>query len=100
MQLVATCRKRHQSHSRLSDVPCRAGAHDVLQPRSVRKAVAAIRRGQRPPTPPAKTFNDVCDFWLEQRAPQKRSPAGSCASCRCIDSDSGPAWDCSDEGHD
>ena len=35
--------------------------------------VEEIRRGIRNAPPPAKTFNDLCDYWLESRAPRKRS---------------------------
>jgi hypothetical protein len=32
-----------------------------------------IKRGIRNAAPPEKTFNDLCDYWLEKRAPRKRS---------------------------
>jgi integrase len=35
--------------------------------------VEEIRRGIRNATPPEKTFGDLCDYWLENRAPRKRS---------------------------
>jgi hypothetical protein len=35
--------------------------------------VEEIRRGVRNPTPPEKTFGDLCDYWIENRAPRKRS---------------------------
>jgi Phage integrase, N-terminal SAM-like domain len=35
--------------------------------------VEEIRRGVRNATPPDKTFGDLCDYWLEKRAPRKRS---------------------------
>ncbi len=35
--------------------------------------VEDIRRGIRNAAPPAKTFNDLCDYWLDKRAPRKRS---------------------------
>ena len=35
--------------------------------------VEEIRRGVRNATPPEKTFGDLCDYWLENRAPRKRS---------------------------
>jgi integrase len=35
--------------------------------------VEEIRRGLRNATPPEKTFGDLCDYWLENRAPRKRS---------------------------
>jgi len=35
--------------------------------------VEEIKRGVRNAPPPEKTFGDVCDYWLENRAPRKRS---------------------------
>ena len=35
--------------------------------------VEEIRRGLRNATPPEKTFGDLCEYWLENRAPRKRS---------------------------
>jgi integrase len=35
--------------------------------------IEEIRRGVRNPAPPDKTLNDLCDYWLEKRAPRKRS---------------------------
>jgi len=35
--------------------------------------VAEIRRGVRNAPPPEKTFGDLCEYWLETRAPRKRS---------------------------
>ncbi len=32
-----------------------------------------IKRGIRNAAPPEKTFGDLCDYWLENRAPRKRS---------------------------
>jgi integrase len=32
-----------------------------------------IRRGVRNAPPPEKTFGDLCDYWIENRAPRKRS---------------------------
>jgi integrase len=32
-----------------------------------------IKRGIRNAAPPEKTFNDLCDYWIEKRAPRKRS---------------------------
>jgi integrase len=32
-----------------------------------------VRKGRRAPDPPDKTFDDLCDLWLEKRAPRKRS---------------------------
>ncbi len=32
-----------------------------------------VKRGLRSPTPPTKTFDELCDYWLRYRAPQKRS---------------------------
>jgi integrase len=35
--------------------------------------VEEIKRGIRNAAPPEKTFGDLCDYWLEKRAPRKRS---------------------------
>lgn len=35
--------------------------------------VEEIRRGVRNALPPEKTFGDLCDYWVEHRAPRKRS---------------------------
>jgi hypothetical protein len=35
--------------------------------------VEEIKRGVRNATPPEKTFGDLCDYWIENRAPRKRS---------------------------
>jgi integrase len=35
--------------------------------------VEEIKRGIRNAPPPEKTFGDLCDYWLENRAPRKRS---------------------------
>jgi hypothetical protein len=35
--------------------------------------VEEVRRGIRNATPPEKTFGDLCDYWVEHRAPRKRS---------------------------
>jgi integrase len=35
--------------------------------------VDEIRRGIRNAPPPPKTFDDLCDYWLDKRAPRKRS---------------------------
>ena len=35
--------------------------------------VEEVRRGLRSAAPPEKTFDELCDYWLEKRAPQKRS---------------------------
>jgi hypothetical protein len=35
--------------------------------------VEEVRRGLRNATPPDKTFGDLCDYWVEHRAPRKRS---------------------------
>lgn len=35
--------------------------------------VEEIRKGLRTATPPEKTFGDLCDYWVERRAPRKRS---------------------------
>ena len=35
--------------------------------------VEEIRRGVRNAAPPEKTFGDLCDYWIENRAPRKRS---------------------------
>lgn len=35
--------------------------------------VADIKKGLRAPTPLNKTFPDICDYWIENRLPQKRS---------------------------
>jgi integrase len=34
--------------------------------------VEEIKRGARTAPPPEKTFNDLCDIWIEKRVPQKR----------------------------
>lgn len=35
--------------------------------------VEEVKRGLRSPAPPDKSFGEICDYWLESRAPQKRS---------------------------
>lgn len=35
--------------------------------------VEEVRRGLRSPAPPAKSFDDLCEYWLEYRASRKRS---------------------------
>jgi len=35
--------------------------------------VEEIKRGVRNAPPPPKTFGDLCDYWVEKRAPRKRS---------------------------
>src|SRR5262245_5048451 len=35
--------------------------------------VEQIRRGLRAAQPPDKTFDELCDYWLDKRAPRKRS---------------------------
>jgi integrase len=35
--------------------------------------VCEIRRGLRAPDPPEKLFDDLADYWIEKRAPRKRS---------------------------
>jgi integrase len=35
--------------------------------------VHEIKRGLRSPDPPEKTFGDLADYWIEKRAPRKRS---------------------------
>ncbi len=36
--------------------------------------VEEIKRGLRNAPPPEKTFGELCDYWLEKRAPRKRKP--------------------------
>jgi hypothetical protein len=38
--------------------------------------VAEVKDGRRSPTPPDRTFNQLADYWIENRVPQKRSPKG------------------------
>lgn len=35
--------------------------------------VEEIKQGLRAPAPYNKTFNEICDYWIEKRLPQKRS---------------------------
>lgn len=35
--------------------------------------VDEVRKGLRAPDPPSKTFDDLCDLWIEKRVPRKRS---------------------------
>jgi integrase len=44
----------------------------VLQRNEV--AAAEVRRGLRLAAPPKKTVNELCDYWLKNRTPLKRSP--------------------------
>ena len=37
------------------------------------RQVEEVRRGERLPTPPDMTFNELFDYWLKHRAPRKRS---------------------------
>ena len=41
--------------------------------RQQKLAVEDVRRGVLLPTPPDKTFGQLCDYWLETRAKRKRS---------------------------
>jgi hypothetical protein len=46
------------------------------QQRRLKQAEAEeVRRGQRSAPPPEKTVGDALDYWLEKRAPRKRSSA-------------------------
>jgi hypothetical protein len=47
------------------------GAQTELSRRQVE--VDEIKRAIRNAAPPEKTFGDLCDYWLENRAPRKRS---------------------------
>lgn len=50
----------------------RADALLVLQRNEV--AVEEVRRGLRLAAPPKRTVNELCDYWLKNRTPLKRSP--------------------------
>ncbi len=41
--------------------------------RQYETAVEEVRRGLRLPTPSAKTFGELCDYWIANRAARKRS---------------------------
>jgi integrase len=45
--------------------------------------VKEIKRGLRSPIPPNKTVGDLCDYWVERRAPQKRSRKDDESVIRC-----------------
>src|SRR5262245_52220583 len=44
-----------------------------VEERKRKVEVSEIRRGMRTGAPPEKTFDELCDWWLEKRAPRKRS---------------------------
>jgi integrase len=46
-------------------------------------AVEEIRRGLRSPDPPKKTFGELCDYWLTNRASRKRDPKDDESIVRC-----------------
>lgn len=41
--------------------------------RANERVVEQVKRGERAPTPIDKTFDELCDYWLEKRATKKRS---------------------------
>lgn len=41
--------------------------------RKKKAEICEIKEGLRQPGPPVKTFGDLCDYWMENRAPRKRS---------------------------
>src|SRR5689334_9915649 len=43
-----------------------------------------IRKGLRAPDPPDKTFDDLCELWLEKRAPRKRSGKNDASIIRSL----------------
>lgn len=45
----------------------------VLEERKRTLEVEEIKRGLRQPAPPDKTFDELCDYWIEKRAIRKRS---------------------------
>jgi integrase len=45
--------------------------------------VAQVKRGLRSPDPPAKRFGELCDYWEQNRAPQKRSGKHDESIIRC-----------------
>ena len=49
--------------------------YKIAQTELRRKQVEAaeIKRGIRNAPPPEKTLDELCDYWLEKRAPRKRS---------------------------
>jgi len=51
--------------------------------RNRQSQVDAIVAGHSPAAPPAKTFDDLCDYWLAVRAPQKRKARDDQSIIRC-----------------
>jgi hypothetical protein len=45
--------------------------------------VDEVKRGMRAASPADKTFDDVCDYWLANRVPQKRSGHHDESIIRC-----------------
>jgi hypothetical protein len=45
--------------------------------------VEQVKRGLRSPAPPDKNFNDLADYWIANRVPQKRSPKDHTSIIRC-----------------
>jgi len=44
-----------------------------LEERKRKIEVEEVRRGLRSAAPPEKTFDELCDYWREKRAPRNRS---------------------------
>ncbi len=45
--------------------------------------VGEVKDGRRSPTPPDRTFDQLADYWLANRVPQKRSPKDHTSIIRC-----------------
>jgi integrase len=54
-----------ETHDTREDALFALGKHEL--------EVKEIQRGLRSPLPPDKSVGDLCDYWLKNRAPQKRS---------------------------
>jgi integrase len=61
----ATGKRQSEVHDTFKQAAHALRVHEV--------ETADIRAGLRPPTPADRTFDQLCDYWLEHRATQKRS---------------------------
>lgn len=58
-----------KQHSKNFDDHRSAAAHE----NKMKAEAEEVRRGLRSPTPPRRTFSELCDEWMETRAKRKRS---------------------------
>ncbi len=58
-------KRRSEVHAARKDAVYALGQHQA--------AVAQVQRGLKLGTPPDKPFGELCDYWIENKLPQKRS---------------------------